>query len=168
MKIHHSTFPTKFGPFTVAIDNSGALVATAFGDLAALEEQAGELHSSNEETRTAAARSQIAEYLAGKRDSFDLPIAPRGTDFQKRVWKALVAIPRGETRTYGALAKKLHSSARAVGRANATNPICLVIPCHRVIGADGALTGFAFGVEIKSRLLALEGYGNQGVTLSRI
>jgi methylated-DNA-[protein]-cysteine S-methyltransferase len=157
MKTYHSTFPTEFGPFTVAIDDSGALVATAFGDLAALEEQAGALSSSNEKNRTAAAQGQISEYLAGKRKTFDLPLAPRGTDFQKRVWKALVAIPRGETRTYGDLAKNLRSSARAVGRANATNPICLVIPCHRVIGADGALTGFAFGVEIKSRLLALEG-----------
>lgn len=157
MKTYHSTFPTRFGPFTVAVDDSGALVATAFGDLAALEGQAGTLASSIEKNRTAAAQSQIAEYLAGKRITFDLPLAPRGTDFQKRVWNALAAIPRGETRTYGALAQELRSSARAVGRANATNPICLVIPCHRVIGADGALTGFAFGVEIKSRLLALEG-----------
>lgn len=168
MKTYHSTFPTEFGPFTLAVDDSGALIATAFGDLAALENQAGEISSSKEETLTAPARSQVVEYLAGKRKTFDLPLAPRGTDFQKRVWNALVAIPRGETKTYGDLAQELRSSPRAVGRANATNPICLVIPCHRVIGADGALTGFAFGVEIKSRLLALEGFRHQGVTLSRM
>lgn len=158
MKTYHSTFPTEFGPFTLAVNESGALIATAFGNLDALEKQAGELSSSKEETLTAPASSQVVEYLAGKRKTFDLALAPRGTDLQKRVWNALVAIPRGETKTYGDLAQELRSSPRAVGRANATNPICLVIPCHRVIGADGALTGFAFGVEIKSRLLALEGF----------
>jgi methylated-DNA-[protein]-cysteine S-methyltransferase len=168
MNTYHSTFQTRFGPFTAAVDESGALIATAFGDLSDLEKQAGVLSSSADETRTATARKQIAEYLAGRRQSFELPLAPRGTDFQNRVWKALLAIPRGETKTYGELAKRLRSSPRAVGRANATNPICLVIPCHRVIGVDGTLTGFAFGVEIKSRLLALEGYVNQGVTLSRM
>ena len=98
----------------------------------------------------------MVDYLAGKRADFDIPLAPSGTAFQQRVWEALREIPRGETRSYGALAKKLRSSARAVGRANATNPICVTVPCHRVIGMDGSLTGFAFGVETKRRLLALE------------
>lgn len=153
-----SSFETALGPFSVAVDESGAVVATAFGDLGALVARcSGDVELIADEKHTAAARAQITAYLAGKRREFELPLAARGTDFQQRVWKALRAIPRGETRSYGALAKSLKSSARAVGRANATNPICLIVPCHRVIGADGALTGFAFGEEIKRRLLALEG-----------
>jgi methylated-DNA-[protein]-cysteine S-methyltransferase len=83
-------------------------------------------------------------------------MAPKGSAFQLRVWQALREIPVGETRSYGELAKGLGSSARAVGRANATNPICVIVPCHRVIGANGDLTGFAFGVEIKQWLLEIE------------
>jgi len=88
-----------------------------------------------------------------------VPLAPIGTEFQKRVWDALCAIPVGETRGYAQLAGQLGSpqAARAVGRANATNPICLFVPCHRVIGADGSLTGFAFGEDIKRKLLEHEG-----------
>jgi methylated-DNA-[protein]-cysteine S-methyltransferase len=153
-----STFDTAFGPFSVAVDETGAVVATAFGDLTALVARcSGDVELIADEKPTAKARAQITAYLAGKRREFDLPLAARGSDFQQRVWKALRAISRGETRSYGALAKSLKSSARAVGRANATNPICLIVPCHRVIGADGSLTGFAFGEEIKRRLLALEG-----------
>jgi len=153
-----STFETTFGPFAVAVDESGAVVATAFGDLGALVARcSGDVELIADEKPTAKARAQITAWLAGKRRDFDLPLAARGTDFQQRVWRALRAIPRGETRSYGALAKNLKSSARAVGRANATNPICLIVPCHRVIGADGSLTGFAFGEEIKRHLLALEG-----------
>ena len=153
-----STFETTFGPFSVAVDDTGAVVATAFGDLAALVQRcSGDVELIVDDKATAGARRQITDYLAGKRREFDLPLAARGSDFQQRVWKALGAIPLGETRSYGALAEDLKSSARAVGRANATNPICLIVPCHRVIGADGSLTGFAFGEEIKRRLLALEG-----------
>jgi len=108
--------------------------------------------------KLAAVRAQVDEYFAGTRRDFDLTLAPAGgSEHQRRVRAALLAIPFGETRSYGELAKKLGSSPRAVGRANATNPISLIVPCHRVIGADGSLTGYAFGESIKRRLLAHEG-----------
>jgi methylated-DNA-[protein]-cysteine S-methyltransferase len=103
-------------------------------------------------------RVQLAEYFAGARTRFDLDLAPEGTPFQRRVWDALCAIPYGETTTYGALAASLGRSraARAVGAANARNPLSIVIPCHRVIGAGGGLTGYAGGVARKQWLLAHE------------
>lgn len=106
-----------------------------------------------------AAEAQLREYFAGARRTFDLPLAPHGTAFQQRVWTALRAIPYGETRTYGELAAAIDSpnASRAVGMANHRNPIPIIIPCHRVIGANGTLTGYAGGLEIKRRLLALEG-----------
>jgi len=101
---------------------------------------------------------QINEYIAGRRTSFDLKLAPEGTVFQKAVWSRLQQIPFGETRTYGQLAAETGNpnAARAVGMANSRNPIPLIIPCHRVIGSSGKLTGFAHGLEIKQRRLALE------------
>jgi len=151
------TFPTPLGIMSLATDDSGAIVATAFGGQDALGTRfaAGELVRDNE--RTKEAREQIAAYFARERRNFTLRLAPQGTPFQLRVWTALRAIPFGGTRSYGELARELESSPRAVGRANATNPICLIVPCHRVIGADGSLTGFAFGEELKRRLLIHEG-----------
>lgn len=101
---------------------------------------------------------QLAEYFAGKRTAFNIPLSATGTEFQKRVWLELTKIPYGETWSYGELAKKIgrDKAARAVGAANGKNPIGIIVPCHRVIGASGSLTGFAGGLEIKSRLLALE------------
>lgn len=153
----YATFPTPLGDFSVAVDATGAVVATAFGGRAALQRRCGAGPLSVDNARTAAARTQLRAYLAGGRRTFDLQLAPAGTAFQKGVWEALRKIPYGETRSYGELARQLGSSARAVGRANATNPICLIVPCHRVIGADGTMTGYAFGEKIKRRLLALEG-----------
>lgn len=105
------------------------------------------------------AERQLGEYFAGTREVFDLPLDFHGTDFQKRVWQQLLAIPFGETRSYGEIARALGqpTASRAVGAANGKNPISIVAPCHRVIGAGGALTGFAGGLEAKQRLLALEG-----------
>jgi methylated-DNA-[protein]-cysteine S-methyltransferase len=101
---------------------------------------------------------QLAEYFSGERIQFDLPLQPRGSEFQKKVWQALREIPFGQTRSYLDLAKALGSSkaARAVGAANGKNPLSIIVPCHRVVGADGSLTGFAGGVETKAALLALE------------
>jgi methylated-DNA-[protein]-cysteine S-methyltransferase len=109
-------------------------------------------------TVLAEARRQLDEYLAGRRDRFALPLAPRGTPFQQRVWAALLDIAPGETISYGELARRVGSPAavRAVGGANARNPLSIVVPCHRVVGADGALTGFGGGVERKRWLLAHE------------
>ena len=102
--------------------------------------------------------AQLEAYFAGKRRAFDVPLAPEGTPFQREVWSLLLTIPYGETRSYGELASRLGRSeaARAVGAANGRNPIPIIIPCHRVIGADGSLTGFGGGLAIKRRLLELE------------
>ncbi len=104
-------------------------------------------------------RKQLAEYLEGKRQDFDLPLAFEGTDFQRLVWSELLRIPFGETRSYSEMARRIgHAgAARAVGLANHDNPIGVVVPCHRVIGADGSLTGYAGGLDMKRRLLDLEG-----------
>lgn len=101
----------------------------------------------------------MTDYFASKRSKFTLELLPRGTPFQQLVWNAPKQIPRGQTRSYGQIAAHIGraKAVRAVGRANATNPICLIVPCHRVIGANGSLTGFAFGEEIKEKLLRHEG-----------
>ncbi|MBN8832194.1 MAG: methylated-DNA--[protein]-cysteine S-methyltransferase [Sphingomonadales bacterium] len=102
---------------------------------------------------------QLAAYFAGERTRFELPLDFHGTDFQKRVWAALLAIPFGETRSYAQIARAIGAptASRAVGAANGRNPISIVAPCHRVIGASGALTGFAGGLDAKRHLLRLEG-----------
>jgi methylated-DNA-[protein]-cysteine S-methyltransferase len=107
------------------------------------------------------ARGQLDEYFAGRRLAFDLPLAMAGTPFQVRVWRALLEIPYGETTTYGELARQVRpgggwQAARAVGAANGRNPIAVVVPCHRVVGADGSLTGYGGGLERKRFLLDLE------------
>ncbi|MBE1529266.1 methylated-DNA-[protein]-cysteine S-methyltransferase [Sphingopyxis sp. OAS728] len=101
---------------------------------------------------------QLGEYFAGTRRSFDVPLSFAGTDFQKRVWAALLAIPFGETRSYGEIAEQLGApgASRAVGAANGRNPISIIAPCHRVVGSNGKLTGFAGGLEAKAFLLDLE------------
>jgi methylated-DNA-[protein]-cysteine S-methyltransferase len=104
------------------------------------------------------ARSQLAEYFAGTRHTFELPLHPAGTPFQQRVWGALRDIPYGETASYGqtAVAVGAPSAARAVGLANGQNPISIVVPCHRVVGADGSLTGYGGGLPAKQWLLSHE------------
>ena len=105
------------------------------------------------------AERQLDEYFKGERTSFELPLHFHGTAFQKRVWQELLEIPYGQTRSYGHLAKAIGngSASRAVGHANRRNPISIIVPCHRVIGASGKLTGYAGGLETKARLLTLEG-----------
>lgn len=105
------------------------------------------------------AKRQLEEYFAGQRASFSLPLNPQGTEFQKKVWQQLEAIPYGETRSYGQIAAAVGNpkACRAVGGANHNNPIAIVIPCHRVIGANGKLTGYGGGLDIKEKLLKLEG-----------
>ncbi len=101
---------------------------------------------------------RLAEYFAGNRKTFSVALDMRGTHFQRDVWEALLAIPFGETRSYGQLAKQLGNpdATRAVGAANGRNPISIIVPCHRVIGSSGKLTGFAGGLEVKAHLLNLE------------
>ena len=101
---------------------------------------------------------QLDEYFSGKRKAFSIALDLRGTRFQKDVWEALLAIPYGETRSYGQLAKQLGNpkATRAVGAANGRNPVSIIVPCHRVVGSSGELTGFAGGLETKAQLLTLE------------
>src|SRR6202012_6160170 len=102
---------------------------------------------------------ELAEYFAGQRNTFTTPLDMRGTPFQKQVWHALLNIPFGETRTYGQLANQLGNkkATRAVGAANGRNPLAILVPCHRVVGFSGKLTGFAGGLEAKTHLLKLDG-----------
>jgi methylated-DNA-[protein]-cysteine S-methyltransferase len=108
--------------------------------------------------------TQLEEYFSGQRRDFDLELAPQGTEFQLRVWNELTRIPYGTTISYGELARRLGNpdASRAVGTANGANPIPIVVPCHRVIGADGSLTGFGGGLKAKAALLELEGALPQG------
>ena len=165
MKAHQlATFPLRFAfakdetsfPFSVAVDANGRLVAAVIGEAEVLLRRASLGSVQRDGPLTRAVRSEVEAYAAGKRREFTVPLAPLGSVFQHRVWAALGRIPFGQTRSYGDLARELGSSPRAVGRANATNPICLVVPCHRVIGADGSLTGFAFGEAAKRALLTHE------------
>jgi len=155
------TFATPLGPFSIATDAKGTVHATAFGREDTLRERLPFASAAKPFKTTAApteARKQVEEYFSGKRRCFDLLLAARGTAFQQRVWAALREIPFGTTTSYGTLAARLGSpqAARAVGSANGANPICLIVPCHRVIAASGTLGGFAFGLEIKEALLAHE------------
>ena len=138
------------GPVTVEEDGR-AIVRIAFGES---EEP------SAPSSLTARAFEQLAAYFAGTLRTFDLPLAPCGTPFQMRVWAALREIPYGETRTYAQIAAAIGcpGGARAVGMANNRNPIAIVIPCHRVIGANGALVGYGGGLAVKEALLKLEGF----------
>lgn len=145
---------TPIGPLTLVADDAG-LIAIEFGRCAP--------KSTNEPTPPqrrilAAASKQLVEYFAGRRTEFDLPLAPTGTEFQRRVWRELGKIPYGERITYGEQAKRLKrpSAARAVGAANGRNPLPIVVPCHRVVGSTGELTGFAGGLKMKAQLLELE------------
>ena len=159
MRQFYDTCPTPVGDFSIAVDANGSVIATAFGGLAELRERFAADEVVHDPTRLAAARGEVTAYFAGKREAFTLRLAPSGSPFQQSVWAALQRIPFGETRNYGQLATELGNpgASRAVGRANATNPIALIVPCHRVIGSDGAMTGFAFGEDIKRWLLTHEG-----------
>ncbi|QFY06654.1 methylated-DNA--[protein]-cysteine S-methyltransferase [Nonomuraea phyllanthi] len=148
----YTTIDTPLGELLLAGDGQ-ALARVSF-DLAA---RAG---LRREPGAFAEAERQFAEYFAGERIAFDLPLASHGTPFQERVWEEVAALPYGTTTTYGALAARVgapRDRIRAVGAAVGANPLLIVRPCHRVVGADGSLTGYAGGVERKHELLALEG-----------
>ncbi|HET8537508.1 MAG TPA: methylated-DNA--[protein]-cysteine S-methyltransferase [Solirubrobacteraceae bacterium] len=136
------------GPLTL-VERDGALARLSFGALG---------DGSAPSPLLDRAVSQLHEYFAGERRAFDLPLAPSGTEFQLACWRALAEIPYGETRSYGEQARRIGrpDRARAVGAANGANPIAIILPCHRVIGADGSLVGFGGGLETKRQLLDLE------------
>lgn len=148
-----STVATPLGPLRVVSDGDALLAATFDGEppADAMEDHGGC-------AVLAQAHHQLAAYFAGEPVAFTVRVRPMGTPFQQRVWAALREIPRGETRSYAALAAALGDpkAVRAVGAANGKNPIAVIVPCHRVIGADGSLTGYAGGMERKRALLALE------------
>lgn len=144
------------GPLMLAADDSG-LRHIEFRDNRHPADRV-DWHGGDSEV-LGAAEAQLREYFAGRRRAFDLPLAPQGTDFQLQVWQALARIPYGTTISYAQLAQRVGnaSAMRAVGAANGRNPLPIVLPCHRVIGADGALTGFGGGLPTKEFLLRLEG-----------
>lgn len=150
--MNHYQYPTVLGLLTIC-EEDGAITSISVGQHVKAES------TRHESELIRKAYTQFAEYLAGKRKAFDLPLAPRGTDFQKRVWKALCDIPYGETRSYKQIALAIGNpkAVRAVGMANNRNPLLVVVPCHRVIGADGKLVGYAVGIDKKEFLLRLEG-----------
>lgn len=147
---------TPFGTWTLSARN-GALVSLTAEALNFPTEQEGDRAVLD------AAQRQLEAYFLGNGQAFDLPLCPEGTPFQQAVWAALRAIPYGETRSYGQIAAAVGrpKAARAVGGACRRNPLLVFIPCHRVLGTGGALTGFAVGVDVKTRLLALEQNGKE-------
>ncbi len=155
MRQFYDTFATPVGDFSVAINAAGGVVATAFGGLEELGTRFDPDEVAREPARLADVRREVGEYFSGHRRAFKVELSASGTPFQRSVWKVLLGIPFGETRTYSQVAAELGNpeAARAVGRASATNPICLLVPCHRVVGAGGALVGFAFGEDVKRWLL---------------
>jgi methylated-DNA-[protein]-cysteine S-methyltransferase len=153
--IHYATLESPCGPLLVAGGSAG-LTRVSF--LSGTHPLTPELLWERNEAALAEASRQLRSYFAGKLRDFSLPLAPRGTEFQQAVWKALQAIPYGRTITYGELARRVGkpNAARAVGAANGANPLPVIVPCHRVIGADGSLTGYGEGLPIKRALLELE------------
>ena len=130
----------------------------------------GETREDDRQTLLVETERQLKEYFEGKREGFSIPLEMRGTPFQLSVWEALLAIPFGETRSYGQLAKQLGrpTAMRAVGAANGRNPISIVVPCHRVIGSSGKLTGFAGGLDAKEYLLRIESGNGSGSRRKRV
>ena len=158
MTTYAATLESPIGPLTAVVNAAGALTHLLF---AHHQPPAGAVW---DDARCAPVLAQLREYFAGSRREFDLPLAPAGTDFQQRVWRELRQVGYGEVTDYGSLGTRVGSpgAARAVGRANATNPIPISIPCHRVIGADGTATGYAGGIPSKLALLRLEGCSVSG------
>jgi methylated-DNA-[protein]-cysteine S-methyltransferase len=151
---------TPLGPVLVVLDNRERLLRLEFCEDAALHKFKVAAQADWDDDLCAPIVSQLQEYFAGTRRDFEVDLAPQGTDFQRRVWNALTLIPYGEAVSYGELAKRLDlppEASRAVGSANGANPVAVIVPCHRVIGSNGTLTGYAYGIEYKRRLLELEG-----------
>ena len=148
------------GPLTL-VSEDHKLVGCSFANHGIARSLRRQAKRDMNDTLLRQARDQLDRFFAGRLQSFSLPLAPRGTEFQMLVWRALQAIPYGQTESYGDLARRIGrpAAARAVGAAMGRNPICIFLPCHRVIGRDGSLTGFAGGIERKMFLLALEQAG---------
>ena len=162
MNAYVDTVESPAGQLAFAVDEDGALIRLHFeeSDYGPMEQELEDEGYAVEmdEPRTAPVREELSEYAAGRRTTFDVPLALAGSGWQKSVWRELTRIPFGETRSYGEIADNLGrpGAARAVGSANAANNLPLVVPCHRVISADGTLGGFNGGLHLKTRLLEHE------------
>ena len=163
MTLYGEVVTTPIGRMLLAVDEEGRLVLCHFAydasvaDLMEERERHGDCLEWDS-SRTKVARLQLEEYFAGQRRDFDLPLAMRGTDFQRAVWNALLTVPFGKTASYRDIAVAIGKPAavRAVGAANGANPIAVIVPCHRIIGSSGSLTGYGGGLDVKKSLLALE------------
>ena len=154
--MHYTILPTPIGPLVLAGPDE-RLACIGFPRGKGAVTPGSDWH--RDDSAFAAARAQLEAYFDGRLTRFELALSPQGTPFQRAVWQALTEIPPGETISYGELARRIGrpGASRAVGAANGANPLPIVVPCHRVIGAGGSLTGFAGGLDIKRFLLALEG-----------
>lgn len=158
MTSYTTSVPSPVGLLTLVASDSG-LTAILWENDDPLRVRMGSLVDNPGHLVLGETANQLRVYFTGKLSTFDLPLDLNGTPFQQKVWAALLTIPYGQTRSYSEIARQIgHPSAyRAVGAANGRNPLSIVVPCHRAIGANGSLTGFAGGLEIKRKLLALEG-----------
>jgi methylated-DNA-[protein]-cysteine S-methyltransferase len=150
---------TPVGPMTAVVDREARLTELSFAHRGSRRTYRAEAPSDATKAALLETERQLREYFEGSRRDFSLAIHPEGSDFERQVWKRLVEIPYGVTTTYGAVALQLGmpQASQAVGKANGANPIPIIIPCHRVIGADGRLVGYGGGLDIKEALLQLEG-----------
>ena len=160
MPYEYKLMPSPVGQLTL-VARDGKLSAILWEKERANRVRLGQLEEANSSPVLLETERQLQEYFAGTRSQFTLELDFSGTDFQKQVWQALLTIPFGETRSYSQIARQIGNpkAVRAVGAANGRNPISIIAPCHRVIGASGELTGFAGGLQAKQYLLALEGTG---------
>lgn len=166
MFYHFTTMPSPVGTLTLVASDKG-LTAILWENDKANRVPLGDMREGPNHPVLQDTIRQLEEYFSGKRKSFSLPLDFRGTEFQKKVWGALLTIPFGETRSYAQIAEQVNSpkAVRAVGAANGKNPISIIAPCHRVIGSNGDLTGFAGGLAAKTLLLSLEGHTEKQLSL---
>lgn len=157
MSLSYKFIPSPIGGLKLVASDEG-LAAILWENENPRRVRLGDLSENSEHHMLRRTENELNEYFSGKRKTFSVPLDMRGTHFQKEVWGALVGIPYGETRSYGQLAMQLGNpnATRAVGAANGRNPIAIIVPCHRVVGFDGKLTGFAGGLDAKAYLLKLE------------
>lgn len=156
--LDYDRFDTPIGPLTVASDGEGRLRHILFADNRYLPASRPDWRHAPTACSIATARQQLLAYLHGERFQFELPLAPVGTPFQLQVWHSLARIPYGSTWSYAELARRIGraGASRAVGAANGRNPLPIVLPCHRVVGSNGALVGFGGGLPVKQALLQME------------